>query len=168
MVLATLVGWSATRQNYVIPIVAMTFTIVLLFYLQGRVKEIIADERDYEVGGRAARLAITVFSWIIIIAMFSLLAFGEQNPEFKALAVALGYSVCLLLFLYAIFFRYYNKVSFLEKKIVYIIIGILLVLLAAVAGLRLISGEDGWICRDGQWARHGNPSYPMPTQQCEL
>ncbi len=31
---------------------------------------------------------------------------------------------------------------------------------------RGISGEDDWICDNGQWIRHGNPSSPQPTAAC--
>jgi len=167
MILAGLVGWATVRQNYVIPIIATTLTIVLLFYLQNKVREIIADERDYEIGGKAARLAITVFCWIMIIVMFAFLAFRGQSPEFEIIAVALGYSICLLMALYTFFFRYYNKVAFLEKKFIYILVGLLLILLLAIAGLRLVSGEDNWFCQGGQWIKHGNPSVPMPNIECK-
>jgi hypothetical protein len=28
-------------------------------------------------------------------------------------------------------------------------------------------GEDSWICEDGSWVKHGNPSSPMPLKSCE-
>ena len=27
-------------------------------------------------------------------------------------------------------------------------------------------GEDSWICVDGQWVKHGQPSAPMPETEC--
>ena len=40
-------------------------------------------------------------------------------------------------------------------------------ILAVFLGLRLISGpEDNWLCRNGEWVRHGNPSSPKPTGLC--
>ncbi len=34
--------------------------------------------------------------------------------------------------------------------------------------LLLIRGpEDTWICQDGNWVRHGNPSAAMPTKPCK-
>ncbi|MFH0851393.1 MAG: hypothetical protein V1876_01455 [Candidatus Peregrinibacteria bacterium] len=32
--------------------------------------------------------------------------------------------------------------------------------------LRAASGEDSWLCVNGQWIRHGNPSASMPTVPC--
>ncbi|MFA5127152.1 MAG: hypothetical protein WC465_04135 [Patescibacteria group bacterium] len=49
----------------------------------------------------------------------------------------------------------------------FIIIIILLVLLfAGVIVARLFSPEDTWLCQDGQWVKHGNPSAVMPTTPC--
>ena len=27
--------------------------------------------------------------------------------------------------------------------------------------------EDTWICKNGEWIKHGNPSIPMPATSCE-
>ena len=36
------------------------------------------------------------------------------------------------------------------------------------AFIRFVIGgpEDNWICDDGQWVKHGNPSAPMPSEKC--
>lgn len=43
-----------------------------------------------------------------------------------------------------------------------------LVVLLAVLALRFLLGgsEDTWICDNGQWVKHGNPSAPMPETGC--
>lgn len=38
---------------------------------------------------------------------------------------------------------------------------------AGILALRLFSGEDNWLCQNGTWVKHGNPSEPMPTELCE-
>ncbi|OIP79435.1 MAG: hypothetical protein CO002_01060 [Candidatus Portnoybacteria bacterium CG_4_8_14_3_um_filter_44_10] len=167
IVLAGSVGWATVRQIYFVPIMATALAVILLFYLRSMVKEVIADERDHEIGGKAARLAITMFCWIVIIVMFAFLAFRGYGPYFETIAVALGYAVCLLMVLYTVFFRYYNQVAFLEKKFVYILVGALLILFLIIAGLRLLSGEDSWLCQNGQWIKHGSPSAPMPSAECQ-
>ena len=37
----------------------------------------------------------------------------------------------------------------------------------AIAGVRLFSDKDSWLCQDGQWIKHGNPSAPMPETGCQ-
>lgn len=51
----------------------------------------------------------------------------------------------------------------MTKKIIIII----LICLVLGAVLLLVRGdEDTWICQDGQWVKHGNPSAAMPSKPC--
>jgi len=48
-----------------------------------------------------------------------------------------------------------------------------LVIIAAIAILSFIAivkfgSEDTWLCQDGEWVKHGNPSEPMPSTPCSL
>ena len=56
--------------------------------------------------------------------------------------------------------------SFMRKKIFILIILIFLVILAAAISVKLLSNEDDWICQNGQWVKHGNPSAPAPAVGC--
>jgi len=47
----------------------------------------------------------------------------------------------------------------------FILIVVLMILAIALAFLR--GKEDTWLCQDGQWVKHGNPSAPMPTEPCQ-
>ncbi|HOX95952.1 MAG TPA: hypothetical protein PLI45_01085 [Candidatus Woesebacteria bacterium] len=49
-----------------------------------------------------------------------------------------------------------------------IILVLSLIAIAVIFGLRLLSPEDSWICVDGSWQKHGQPSTPMPTTECFL
>ncbi|TSC76048.1 MAG: hypothetical protein G01um101431_1066 [Parcubacteria group bacterium Gr01-1014_31] len=40
------------------------------------------------------------------------------------------------------------------------------VVVAFFLGLRLLSGEDNWSCRGGQWIEHG-ADVPAPESPCE-
>jgi len=50
------------------------------------------------------------------------------------------------------------------KKYVLII---LFIIIAVIAGIRLLSPEDDWICNNGIWIKHGNPSAPQPQEECK-
>ena len=54
------------------------------------------------------------------------------------------------------------------KKII-LIIGILIIAVGlAIFGLRFLSGdEDSWLCQNGEWVKHGNPSSPVPVEGCD-
>jgi len=53
------------------------------------------------------------------------------------------------------------------KKSVLIIIFTIIAVAAAVLILRFLAGdEDTWLCQNGEWVKHGNPSAAMPTNSC--
>jgi hypothetical protein len=55
----------------------------------------------------------------------------------------------------------------LTKKYVFIALAVLAVILAGVAVIKLVNGEDSWICESGQWIKHGNP-LSSPTGECAV
>lgn len=49
----------------------------------------------------------------------------------------------------------------------FISLSVLVVAILYFGIVRLVSGpEDTWICQNGQWVKHGNPSAAMPTTLC--
>lgn len=54
----------------------------------------------------------------------------------------------------------------MNKKI-FVIIAVVISLVILIVGMKIISGEDDWICNKGQWVKHGNPSAQMPSEVCE-
>jgi len=47
-----------------------------------------------------------------------------------------------------------------------VIIGIIIVLLLFLAVLVLRNTADNWLCVDGEWVKHGQPTAPQPTEPC--
>ncbi len=107
--LAIIVGQSVVNRNYIIPLMAFAFSVIILYFIRQRVKEIIADERDYEIGGKSARTAMQIFSWVAVVIMFVLYSLRDINPVYEAIALTLSYSVCFLLLSYSLIFNYYYK-----------------------------------------------------------
>jgi uncharacterized membrane protein len=152
--------------NYIIPIMVIALSTAILLYLRKHVKEVMADERDYETGGTAARWTIQIYSWLAVIAMFILYANKNLNPSYEIVASVLAYSTCFLMFTYSIIFRYNQKSSLMKNKVFYIILAVILFVILLIGGLRIFSGEDNWMCENGQWIQHGHPDFPAPTTQC--
>lgn len=167
IVIAAVVAIFVNAGNYIMPIVVV-FTGMLFLYLAKRqVKEVLADERDYDAAGKASRTAILVYSFIGFLAMMILLSLREQNPYFEAVAITLAYSICFLMILYSLIFKYYSKNLSFRKNTFSIVLGVLVLLALLVLGARLFSGEDSWICDNGEWVKHGNPDFPAPEIPCE-
>jgi hypothetical protein len=54
----------------------------------------------------------------------------------------------------------------MKKK--YLVIIIVIVAIGVFFALaRILTGEDAWLCVNGVWQKHGQPSSPMPTSGCE-
>lgn len=53
-------------------------------------------------------------------------------------------------------------------KKVYFIFGFFIIAFFCLLFIRFMFGgpEDSWICKDNQWIKHGNPSYPKPVLPC--
>jgi glucan phosphoethanolaminetransferase (alkaline phosphatase superfamily) len=135
--------------------------------MRRQVKEIIADERDYEIGGRAALLTIQIYAWIATISMLIMYSLRDLNPAYEPVAMTLAYSTCLLMIAYGLIFKFKSRAKFSQSKNGFIIFVIILAILGAIFTLRLFSGEDNWICKDGKWIEHGHPSFSAPVSVCK-
>jgi len=96
-----------------------------------------------------------VLTTLSILALFSPLVFG-------ALA---GGIIALILLIIAIIYLAKTDKKMEKKALIVILIGILIAA-GLVINLRLLSGEDDWICKNGQWIQHGKPASPQPTGIC--
>lgn len=47
-----------------------------------------------------------------------------------------------------------------------IVISIIIILVGTVALMALRGDEDTWVCEQGKWEKHGNPSAPEPQEPC--
>ncbi len=152
--------------QYFIPAALLVAATLILLLLRKRVTEPVADERDIATMGKAAALTIRGYSWIAVVVMLLLYANRAENPAFEPVAMTLAYSTALLMILYSFLFKYYNRFKWTDHKWAFILTTALLVLVVLVMGMRFLSGEDGWICRDGQWVAHGHPETAKPQGAC--
>ncbi|MFA5173261.1 MAG: DUF2178 domain-containing protein [Candidatus Paceibacterota bacterium] len=167
MIIAMVASRSIIVGGFILPIITMAAGFLIVFYFKKQVKEVMADERDYEAGGVAARWAIQIFGIAAVVIMFVLYAYREINPFYEAVAGTLAYAVCFLLILYSLIFHYYEKAKFFRWKTSYIVFAAIIGIVVFLAGARLFSGEDDWICRGGEWVKHGNPSFEAPSVPCK-
>ena len=154
-------------QNYLIPLITLIISSLGLILLRRQVKEVIADERDYATAGKSASWAIQIYSWISVIAMFILYAFKDTNSNYEAIAMTLAYSTCLLMVIYSFIYKFQNKIKFTSSKNKFLIIIIILSIVFGLFTIRLFSGEDNWVCQNGQWVKHGDPSFLPPSIPCK-
>ena len=53
----------------------------------------------------------------------------------------------------------------MNKKM--LVIFLILFVFLVIISLRVITGEDNWLCQNGAWVKHGNPSAQMPSGECK-
>lgn len=165
-ILAGVVSMSVVINNYLVPIIAVVTALVLMIFMKKKVKEVMEDERDYQIAGKAARYAMTIFSAMAGLMTILFFALRQTNQSFELVGSVLAYSVCALLIFYSLIFNYLSRDSGGKRRFWYMLLIFIVVLIILVFGLRLFSGEDNWICQDGQWIKHGQPSAPSPTIPC--
>jgi len=167
IIISIIFSQSIIYQNYLIPLTTLVVASLILIWLRRQVKEVIADERDYILAGKSASAAIQIYSWIAVVAMFILYAFKHLNPVYEPVAMTLAYSTCLLMVVYSLIFKFQNKIKFTPSKNKFLIIIIVLSVVFGIFTIRLFSGEDNWVCQNGQWTKHGNPSFDAPKSICK-
>lgn len=165
-ILAMTISTSISMKNFLIPAVAVIIASLVLLQLRKGVKEVIADERDMNIAGKSALLAIRVFGWISVFPILALYAFRDRNPSYEPIGITLAFSTCVLMIAYSAIFAYYNKISTKRERVLYFVFIALIAVLISVSTIRVFSGEDDWMCKDGKWVEHGHPSFPAPTEPC--
>ena len=166
-ILAGVISSSIIAGNYTLAIVVFITVISFLHLMKKKVNEVLEDERDYEIAGKAARYTLTIFSGIAGLISIILFSLRQIDSVYELSGAILAYSVCGLLILYSLIFKFYEKKDSTDYKKFFIIIITAIILIFIVFGIRLFSGEDDWICKDGQWIKHGNPRNPAPNIKCK-
>ena len=167
VLLAVVFSQCFVYKKFILMLIILPIVTLFLLWLRKKVKEVIADERDYEIGGRSALLAMQIFSWVGVVAMLIFYIFSDLNPYYEAVAITLAFSVCSFMLLYSLIFKFYSRVKFSNKKILYIFLGVLLIAVLTMFTVRVFSGEDTWNCENGSWVKHGNPNWPAPNKICQ-
>lgn len=111
VLLSFLISLSISLNNYYLPLVFAATAAAGLHYCRKQLKtgEIIADERDYQVAGKAARYAISIYSLLGVVGVFVLMAISHKNGMLYILSQYLAFSICFLMLLNAFLFKYLNK-----------------------------------------------------------
>ena len=133
IILAIVVSQAVIAHNYIVPLIAIIAASALLWYTRSKVTDIIADERDYEVAGTAARWAMQLYTSIAVITFFILLAVQGTDPVWAAVAYTLSYSACALLLLYTTLFQAISQKNKASRRWMRMIISIAILIGLGVA-----------------------------------
>ncbi len=109
IILAIAIGQSIAARNYMLPIALIPVASLILLYVRGRLKGVIADERDRVIAGKSALIAMHIYAWFAVAAAFVFFALGETNATFEMAANLLAFSTCALLLVYSMVFYFLAK-----------------------------------------------------------
>lgn len=107
--LAAIMAQAVIFNNYIIAALAIAAAVAVIFISRGKVEGVLADERDNEISGKAARLSLSIFSVVGAVATFIFTSLRDTNFVYEVAGSVLAYSVCALLLLYSLIFAFYEK-----------------------------------------------------------
>ena len=95
-------------DSFLIPLVVVAIGVTLIMWSKRRVEEVIEDERDQKIGGKAMRNAVILFS--LLATIIGLILYASGGEVQMAVSHTLLGSVSFILISYIAFFY------FLERK----------------------------------------------------
>jgi len=109
IIVSVVVGLSINFGNWYLPVAAIMASWLFLYTLRRRVKEVMADERDYTIAGKASGWAMKIYLSLSVIVGIILYSIGGKEGILFGTATALLYSACFLMLLYTVLFKIYER-----------------------------------------------------------
>lgn len=109
IVVAVSVSVSVNYGNWYLPLAFLITAWVFLYALRSKVKEVIADERDYRIAGSASVLAMRIYAVVSVVAGLVLYITEKNNAALFIVGSVLLYSAGFLMLLYAALFKIYER-----------------------------------------------------------
>jgi uncharacterized membrane protein len=110
MALGAIGGASVALQLWLVFVIAIVLGTLLIIYLRRKVVDIVADERTHAIAGKAARLALQLLAFIMVVTGAILLALSNsENETLTWVGFALEYATCGLLVLNYLAYIYYSR-----------------------------------------------------------
>jgi uncharacterized membrane protein len=110
IIVAILVGWAVPSGYAFIPVPVAVIGMGILYIIKRGVKEVVIDERTYNIANRASRMAfqIVTLAMVLIGATLVALSYGKY-PGVGPVGLTLIYSAAGLVAVYLISYVYYGK-----------------------------------------------------------
>ncbi|MGB8602397.1 MAG: DUF2178 domain-containing protein [Rhizomicrobium sp.] len=138
----------------------------ILMALRRQTSALLSDERDRQIAGRVAQCVVQTFVWVGLGAALLLFIFADHNPLFTVIAATLCCAVIGLGVFYALVCFYQHHFPDGRYAVLFSIAAVLALLFTIVTVLRILSGEDDWMCVQGKWVAHGHPAQAAPVTPC--
>lgn len=108
-VLAAIMAEAVIINNYLLALGAVLVAVAIMFVIKKQIKDVLVDERDYEVAGKSARYTLAIFPVLAVIAMSFFMFQRDKDPVYGVIGSVLAYSICSLMLIYSFIFIYLQK-----------------------------------------------------------
>jgi uncharacterized membrane protein len=111
MIIAAVCSVSVTLGNYILPLVVGVTSAVVIYAMKKQVKGVLADERDYQVAGKAARWTLYFYTVAAAVSSLVLMAVRGNGSGYELAAQIFAYSACALLITQSLLFKIFSRTS---------------------------------------------------------
>jgi len=110
--IATVVATASVINNFYLAITGVLIGVLFLYLVRIKFKKVMIDERVVSLSGKAARMAYALPTlFLAVLGLFLILSGrGHQDIYTESLGVIFSYIAMLNIAIYAISFRYFNKI----------------------------------------------------------
>jgi uncharacterized membrane protein len=110
ILLVAMISTFVSLGNFIAALVVFAISIMLMIILKKNVKAVLSDERADKVGGKAARIVLSVSALIMAAVGITLVSLRDTHSQFLLIGDILLFLECGMMLFYAILFKYYyNK-----------------------------------------------------------
>jgi uncharacterized membrane protein len=110
IILVAMISTFVSLGNFIASLVVFAVAIILMIILKKNVKAVLSDERADKVGGKAARIVLSVSALIMAAAGITLVSLRNTHPQYLIIGNILLFLECGMMLFYVILFKYYyNK-----------------------------------------------------------
>ncbi|MFA5386518.1 MAG: DUF2178 domain-containing protein [Candidatus Paceibacterota bacterium] len=111
IIVSLVVSVSINYGNWYLPVIVIAASWAFLYTMSKKIEEVIADERDRMIAGKASGLAMRIYVLVSVIVGIIAYTTGRDNEMLFSTGTTLLYSACFLMFLYAILFKIFERKS---------------------------------------------------------
>lgn len=108
-ILGIVTAASIIKGNIILPLIAIALVTAFIATIKMKVTDVISDERDYIVAGKASRIVYLVTTYALVIATIIFASFGKTYSAFFGYSIITVSTGLGMMVLYSITLYYYNK-----------------------------------------------------------
>jgi uncharacterized membrane protein len=109
LILVAMMSTFVGLGNFIAALIVFAVSIILIMILRKNVKGVLSDERAENIGGKAARMVLTVFALLMAGAGIVLVCLRDISPQYLIIGNILLFLECGMMLFYVILFKYYSN-----------------------------------------------------------